>query len=536
MIETLLLTLAPAAITTPVELAPAPAPRTTSISRSAESLTAQDDAAPDYEADIKAAGEDVNKLTELAEGWSTAGEDDASRAAYERIIELDENNETAHKGLGHHAYDDKWFETYAALSKHRRAEAKRMLEEEGKVRYGDEWVLKAEVPYRRMNWVKEAGQWVHPADAEIRASEAKLKADGWSQQDLTWIHPDDFDKWSEAEGKWTQWKVGEEWMSIEDANAHHAALDQWWKVPGERFNAWTTLDHDSALWAAWWADKTYADLVRIFGVQPSSKPSFLTLNGIDQYNVFAAGDPTTGRGGSEITGWSSVHYAFFADSYIDTTSAPVRYKGMGVCYWAVSNDSLKAYGQHAIRHAAAQSYIDAIDPSWDIISRVIEGSAQPQGTSFWDEKVIPLWMRFGGACYVERFFKDEDSTANQWWARDWAMANLRSAGGVRPFDQTFAFALDPADPGGSGKMITEAGLIMSFILDGECPPVIEAHQAFKAALKEGKDVSTAAEHLQQVIIENKSKFLLYSNMPEMDMSAPAESGDSDEADDSEGNK
>ena len=119
MIETLLLTIAPAAITTPVELAPTPAPRTTSVTRQDQEVLVQDEGAQDHEADIKAAGEDVAKLIELAEGWSTAGEDDASRAAYERIIEIDESNEAAHKGLGHHAYDGKWFETYAAIEARR---------------------------------------------------------------------------------------------------------------------------------------------------------------------------------------------------------------------------------------------------------------------------------------------------------------------------------------------------------------------------------------------------------------------------------
>jgi len=205
-----------------------------------------------------------------------------------------------------------------------------------------------------------------------------------------------------------------------------------------------------------------------------------------------------------------VHYAFFADSYMDTTSQPIRYEGLGVCYWAVNDQALEPYGQFAVRHAAAQSYIDAIDPSWDIISRVIEGSAQPPGTAFWDEKVIPLWLRFGAACYVERFFKDgnvDPASGNPWWARDWAMTNLRKTG-VRSFEEIFAFALDPANPGGSRKLIAEAGLIMSFILDGGCTPVSAAHHAFKTALEAGEGVSEAAQRLQEQIVANRWQFLL----------------------------
>ena len=52
-----------------------------------------------------------------------------------------------------------------------------MLEEEGKVRVGSEWVLVEEVPYRRMGWVKVAGTWMHPYDAAQAEKNAQMVAD-----------------------------------------------------------------------------------------------------------------------------------------------------------------------------------------------------------------------------------------------------------------------------------------------------------------------------------------------------------------------
>lgn len=497
MIQTLLLTVIPATA------APAALPASPVFP------DARQDAG-DHVAEIEAAGEDVPKLLELAEGYAAAGKDDAAKAAYRRVVELDGGNAQARKALGHHEYDGKWFESYAELSKYRRAEAKRMLEEHGMVRLDDEWVPQADVPFLRMGWIREGGLWMHPADAAKLAEEQKLKEAGWQQQDLTWVHPDEFDKWKAG-----LFKVGDEWLTKEAANAVHSSLDDMWEVPGERFIAVTTVDRDSAGWVYWWADQTYADLVRIFGKKPSTKPRVIAVNSRDQYNVFAGGDPGTNRPPAEATGYSSVHYAFFADALVDTESQPPRYLGTGACYWAPHDENLKNYGVHAVRHAAAQSYIEAIDPSWDYISSLVSGGGGAFSVAdFWAEKKIPLWLRYGAASYVERYFKDPnvDATGNPWWARDWAFENLRQQGGPRPFADIFAFQLDPTDPAGGGKLISEAGLVVSFVLDGNCQPVVDAHQAFKAALKTGEGVAEAVTALQGAIVANERAFKMYSNM------------------------
>ena len=63
---------------------------------------------------------------------------------------------------------------------------------------------------------------------------------------------------------------------------------------------------------------------------------------------------------------------------------------------------------------------------------------------------------------------------------------------------------------GSLRLIHEAGFVVSFILDGDCLPVREKHQAFKAALKRAEGEREAAEALQAALIENERALQKYA--------------------------
>jgi hypothetical protein len=389
-----------------------------------------------------------------------------------------------------------------------------MWEEHRMVRFRDGWASEAELPYLRMGWVKdERDQWISPTLKARLEAEARYKAEKYEQrpEDGTWIPPAEFDKWREG-----LWKCGEEWVDLEAANAYHSEIGRWWEYHGKFFVTLTTNTQERAVWAAWWADQAYEDMLRAFGVHPAQKPRLVVLNGIEQYNSFAAGDQVAQRPGTEIDGNSSVHYAFFADAWFDGSVNPPEFLGCGVCYWNPNDESLAPYGQHAIRHAAAQSYCEAVDPSWSTISAAIEASAQVSSTdAFWAEKKIPRWLRYGAASYTERYFMDASVDANSgdpWWARSWAIENLRSKGGLRKLEQIFEFPLTVNDPEGSAKLISEAGLLVSFIMDGDCAPVKQAHQAFKAAFKAGEDTQPAAEALQQALVDNHKELMKYAEL------------------------
>ncbi len=464
---------------------------------------------PDLDADLAAAGDDVGRLSAILETCRESEDDDGLQRAAHRILELDASHEGAHRALGHHLYAERWFETYTELSAYRREEERRMLEEHGLVRFGDDWIAREHLPFVRMGWSRdEAGTWRSPAALEDARLAQERTAEGWQQQDLTWVHPDDFDKWRDG-----LWKCGEEWLDQERADAWHAQLDRDWRIPSERFVAQGTIDRESLRWAGWWADQTYADLVRIYGLQPSSPPRFVVLRDLDQYNTFAAGGGTSGRAPAESEGFSSVHYAFFADALFD--GARREYSGCGVAYWDTDDESLAPFGQHAVRHAAAQSYAESIDPSWEAVSQVLEAPGRPlSAPAFWNEKRIPRWLRYGAASYVERYFHDPNvgDEGNPWWAREWALANLRDQTEPLDLDAVFAFALDPADPGASGRKIHTAGLLVAFMLDGNCAPVIERHQAFKAALRSDEDTGDAARALEASLREHEEALRRFANL------------------------
>jgi hypothetical protein len=457
----------------------------------------------------RAAGDDVAKLYELALWCEAEERDEDARGLCERVLKLDPEHAGAHEKLRHHRYDGRWFETYRELSRYRAAEEERMGKE-GLVRHAGGWAPAADVPYLRMGWTRAAdGRFASPAALERERLAAERTAAGWQLQDLTWIPPEEFDSWRGG-----LYKCGAEWLAPAEADRWHAELGRWWQLPGEHFELWATTDRESARWALWWADQAYPDLVRALGAEPARKPVFVTLGSLAQYNDFAAGNVEAQRPAAEVSGWSSVHYAFQADSFVERSGAVPEYPGAGVCYWDVGDPALKPYGQHAVRHAAALSYLEALDPSWNAVSTMLAaGPGTPvDATAFWAEKKLPAWLRFGIASWCERYFRDAAAPAgaDPWWARTWALENLRQQGGLRPLDVIFACALDATDPAGSGRLISEAGAVVSFALDGGCAPVTAAYERLRQALSGSGDVAAAARELEGSIREHDKELARYA--------------------------
>jgi hypothetical protein len=461
------------------------------------------------------AGSDVEKLWQLHLWCKETSRSAESRTVLKKVIELSPDHEEARKALGHHRYDNQWFETYTALAKYKRdQEAK--LKADGKAIYKEQIVPLADVPYLRMGWTQDADKtWRSPHEIEQRTQEAKFVADGWQMRpdEESWVAPEDFDKWKAG-----LWKCGDKWLPIEEANQYHAQLFQWWRVKGPHFTLNTTCDRNPADarqstldWSLWWIETTFADLKRLYGIQPAKNPELLLLRSKQQYLDFGAGDPNKGIPPNDSSGFSSCHFAYFADALFDPTVTPMEYRGQGVGYWADDDPVDKPFGPFSVRHAAGLSYAEAIDPSLDAISRAVEasaaqgqGPAQGSAQAFWTEKKIPRWMRYGGASYVERYFADPQNPNEPMGLRNWAIANLKNQGERLPLEQVFALTLDPNDQDASRRVISSAGLVVAFMLDGKCKPVMDAHQAFKAALASGKDVPKAVEDLQAALIANEA--------------------------------
>ncbi len=486
------------------------------------SALAQEEGPDEYETRLAEAGEDAELLWALHKWCKEQGKIMQARECLKKIVAVDPDHKDARKSLGHHFYDDQWFESYFALTDYKSKEEKRMLEEEGLVRFGDSWVPKEDEPYLRLGMVREeeSGEWVTKRELDRRAREAKYIADGWTKlRDMTWASPEELPK-SQA----GFFKVGEEWLDEEAANAHHSTIGQWWTIRSDRnlFEIWSTCPFQTTRWAGWHADRTYNDLVRAYGTRPDpdKPPVVLVLRTKAQYNTFAAGEQARQLAPTESQGFSSIHYAYFAESWI-LQAQPPEYMGTGVALWDTESDMVDKwnfpdpFGQHAVRHAAALAFAESIDPSLETIGGM--ASAQGQGNfpfqAFWGEKKIPIWFRVGVSAYCERYYNDaEYSPDNQWVIRDWSLDNIRRKGGPMPFDQIFAMQLNPNDIPGSQMRINQAGMLLSFILDGDCKPVVKAHRALTDALREGADTAAADMALRKAIEENEEEFHIYVRM------------------------
>lgn len=504
------------ALTLSLLAAPTPCPAPFSAAGPAQPAApgarAGQDAALDSK--IAAAGKDVAKLLELAAACSAAKQEADAAKVYKRVLELDSANETARKALRHQLYDGKWFESFTELSKYKREEAAKM-KAKGLARWKDEWVAEGDVPFLALGWVKDgSGAWADPVELERAKQVAQWQAAGWQfrADDNSWVAPEDFDKWREV-----LWKCGEQWLDTAAANEFHSKIEQAWQLVGEHFEVWTTCDWEGGNLARWYADRTHDELVRLFGVAPARKPHLFVLNGLQQYNQAAGGQPSL----SESEGFSSLHGAYFADAFFDTTLKPPRYMGCGVAYWDRKDPKVSVWGPYWVRWAAAQSFVDAIDRSWLAVG---QRASEPSGDvaafagAFWGEKRIPRWLRYGAAAYVERFMRSPDAAegSDPWTMRAFALAELKKVGGLRKLDDVFAFALDVNRLDDSSRLYNEAGLVVAYLLDGAPGDTALAQQleALRLALKSGtRDAAkSAALELQQALAKREADIRKFAGL------------------------
>jgi hypothetical protein len=482
---------------------------------SASSASAVQD--PAVDAKIAAAGKDVAKLLELAESYAGSGMQGSAEKVYRKVLELDANHEVAHKALRHQRYDGKWFESFTELAKYKREETARM-KAQGLALAGDKWVPEAEAPYIKMGWLKnDSGVYVHPAELARAKQVAAWKEAGYQfrADDSSWVAPADQAQWVAL-----KWKCGDDWLDLAGANEYHARLGQWWKLEGAHFSVWTTCDWEGGNYARWYADQIHAELLRLYGVAPATKPHFIVLDSLQQYNEASGGQPPLL---AEADGYSSLHGAYFADRYVDTTVTPPEFRACGVSYWERRSDKLKAWGPFWLRWAAAQSYAEAIDPSpralSDFVTNAAAGSGTPPGSgAFWSEKKIPRWLRYGGASYVERYLRNPEAAAgaDPWTLRSFAFGELKKVGKLRPLAEIFAFELDLAKAEDSTRLYEEAGLVVAYLLDGAEgeKDLAKAHATFKQALASGSkaDADAAVKALQTALVKHEADIRKFAGL------------------------
>ncbi len=353
---------------------------------------------------------------------------------------------------------------------------------------------------------------------------------GYQLQDLEWIHPDEIENVSK-----NLFKCGDEWLPIDAADEYHANLETWWRIPSNlgHFRVYATTKRWVADEALLWAEVVFNDLVRLYGRAPEDPAVIVVLRDRLQYNEFTMGDPGKGILGTESTGYSSLYGAYQAETWFDQVHA--EFPRAGVAYWDISTNASHAWGKMHFRHAAGLAFAEALDPSVDFeraFIRSLGGAGQLDPAGFWREKKIPMWIRFGGAVYAERFFYDgsaERDGGDPRQLKTWTITTTIQT--LRPLAEIFRFSLNTNKIEDSQKLMAEAGLLVAFILDGNCKPVERAHQAFKVAFRSKKDLPEAVQGLQEAIVKHEPELFAFADLkPRAAAAAPAEAAAKGDAD------
>jgi hypothetical protein len=454
----------------------------------------------EYATRRKAAEGDVDKLWRLFDWCEAYGLGREGRKVLRAIIELDDSRK-AHELLGEIRHDGKWFASARKVEEYKRRQLKEEAKRTGKVIYDGRLVDPDDVALLARGMVKgEDGQW-------LTAEDHQRLQQGWLRQDLEWVSPDEVENIDNG-----LYKCDDQWLSLEDANQFHSELGRWWRIPSDHYVLYTTCDRDTAERAAWEAERIYAELVRIFGRGPDGKVMLLVLGSREQYSTFAKGTDTEPVEGERAL--SSLHGAFVAELWSEPYTS--GFGAAGVAYWNVNDDAGAAFGRTFVRHAAGQSFVEALDPSPKFAASLVSGELAPN--LFWEEKALSGWFRYGAAGYVERYFLDSsnpDADGGPLAWRSWSISNLVRAGGLDPLEQVFEFSVSAnteEEIERSTKLMNEAGLLMAFIVDGDCKPVVAKHLALKSALKKKKGVQKALEALEKEIAKNESQLKKFAGI------------------------
>ncbi len=308
-----------------------------------------------------------------------------------------------------------------------------------------------------------------------------------------------------------RFRCGEQWMNEADANDYHSRLLRWWRMPGDGFIALSTCSRATTAVALRWMEATRPDLERLFGRSPAMSTVILLRSQV-QYNAFALTEKEPGRIPPESRGFSAFHHAYLCDSWLDV-DRELTAPGAASAYWDASTPAGNQWGPLAVRHAAGLAFAEALDPSPRASAAYRVDPELPfDSTAFWAEKRIPQWLRYGAASYCERYFV-EAGVANPTWARAWSLQELEASGGLGDIDEVLRCELSATEVSRSGRLLLQTGLLVAFVLDGECAPVQAAHQSFRRAVQEQSGVAAAAGNLATALKSNEAALREFATPP-----------------------
>lgn len=453
----------------------------------------------DYDSKREEAGKDPVKLWELCLWCGAFGLEKEAKSCARAVVKYDEDHEEARGFLGHIFYEGEWFTTERKLEKHKAKQAERVAKEKGLVKHGDAWVEPADLPFLKRGLVKDdGGNWV---DKETRE---KILA-GWLKQDAEWVHPDDADKIEAG-----LWKCGEEWMTTNKANAYHAKFSTWWKIPDDTFLLHTTCDRDLSEKVLEQMHLASREVKRVLGTWPNTKANVAVLRDKNQYGSYAAGNQTKGRPPVEVTGCSSVHHSFMAELWFDPVLG--QHMGAGVAYWNPDeNDG--AFGPFSVRFAAALALLEQLDPSPKAVEGALSNPNKFRIESFYEEKRLPDWFRYGVCSYAERWLVDSTIKrgGNPNWIREWSTQNILSKGGMSPIKKIFTNKVSVDNPD-SAKLLNERGMLIAFLLDGGVEDLTAKHFELKQKFKSGEAVGDTIKDIEKLLIKHEQEIRKFAGL------------------------
>ena len=439
-------------------------------------------------------------------GWCrSSGREARGPGVLRRLLRLDADHEDARTALGHIRSGDRWFTSREALERVERSQVEETARAKGHVRHKSLWMHPDERSLASKGWSKgpESGQW-------LSASDRRRLADGWARQDLEWIPPEEASRVDDG-----LWRVDGQWLDLRRANQRRARIDSMWRIPGTEVLLYSTADRDVSLRAMHEMGRAIEDLRRVFGAEPVLPLRVALLRDEEQYDRFAFGDPDGRRRATHAGRLHVIHSAFFAESWFPWVEGRLEFRGMGVCYWDALVPNGNLYGVHSARLAVGLSYVEALDPSPKAVRKALKDG--PRGDyydAYLAEKKLPAWLRYGGAVYAERYFRDTSAEpdGDPWWARAWSIENLRSRGGLRDLEELLDFRLDPDDREDGLKLLIEAGLVVAFVVDGECAPVAEEHAKLEHALVSGRLHANHVRALTEAIVAHEMELKAFAGL------------------------
>ena len=472
-----------------------------------EAPVAQAAARDDAECDrrLAEAEGDVDRLWEVHLWCGSTERAARDRLVLGQLLRLDPAHEAARAALGHVREGDRWFTSTEALEVFRRSQDAEGARAKGHVEHKSLWMHPDERALASKGWVKdpETGQWLTPTDR-------KRLAKGWVRQDLEWIPPQEAARVDDG-----LWFVDGEWLDLATANRRHSRIDSMWRIPGAQVLLYSTADRDVSLRAMHHMGRAIEDLRRVFVAEPVLPLRVALLRSEEQYDRTAFGDPDGRRPPTHAGRLHVIRAGFFAESWFRRVEGVLEFAGMGVGYWDGLVPYGDLYGVHSARLALGLSYVDALDPSPKAVRGARKNGPQEGYYEAYEaEKQLPAWLRYGGGVYAERYFRDAtvEQGGDPWWARSWSLDNLQSRGGLRGLGEVLAFRLDPDDREDGLKLLIEAGLVVAFVVDGDCEPVSGAHADLGRALVSGRLHANHVKALEEALAAHEAELRAFAGL------------------------